>query len=164
MKLDTLEKLFEEELADIYSAETQLIDALPKMAKTATSPELKRGFETHLRETRTQAERIEKILQDMDKKPGRKTCKGMEGLIEEGTEAIKSDGDPAVIDAALIAAAQRVEHYEIAAYGCARTYAEMLGNENAVRLLQQSLDEEAATDKKLTTIAESVVNVEAAQA
>jgi ferritin-like metal-binding protein YciE len=153
--MQTLQELFVHELKDLYSAENQLIEALPKMAKAASTPELKQGFEKHLEQTKTHAERIEQIFQDLDGQPGGVKCKGMEGLIKEGEEAIKEDGEPAVKDAALIAAAQRVEHYEIAGYGTARTFAKHLKNDNAAKLLQQTLDEEGKTDQELTKLAES---------
>lgn len=160
MKLSSLEDLFVEELKDLYSAETQLLKALPKMAKAATSKPLKAGFEKHLKETEGQVERLEQVCKALDVSPKGKKCKAMEGLIEEGAEVIEEDAEPEVKDAALIAAAQRVEHYEIAGYGCVRTYAELLGNKAAARLLQQTLDEEGATDKALTQLAESI-NVQA---
>ena len=159
-----LEELLVDELKDIYSAENQIIKALPKMAKAATSPELKRAFERHLEETRRQVERLDQIGQALDVKLTGKKCKGMEGLIEEGKEVMEEDFDENAIDAGLIGAAQKVEHYEIAAYGTARTHAEMLGYTKAAKLLQQTLDEEGATDKKLTQLAESIINVEAAAA
>ncbi|MGB2715055.1 MAG: ferritin-like domain-containing protein [Vicinamibacterales bacterium] len=159
-----LEELLVDELKDIYSAENQIIKALPKMAKAATSPELKRAFERHLEETRRQVERLDQIGQALDVKLTGKKCKGMEGLIEEGKEVMEEDFDDNAIDAGLIGAAQKVEHYEIAAYGTARTHAEMLGYTKAAKLLQQTLDEEGATDKKLTQLAESIINVEAAAA
>ena len=159
-----LEELLVDELKDIYSAENQIIKALPKMAKSASSPELKRAFERHLEETRRQVERLDQIGQALDVKMTGKKCKGMEGLIEEGKELMEEDLDENALDAGLIGAAQKVEHYEIAAYGTARTHAEMLGYTKAAKLLQQTLDEEGATDKKLTQIAESIINVEAAAA
>ncbi len=164
MKLESLEQLFMEELADLQDAEEQLIKALPKMAKAATSLKLQQAFEEHLGQTQTHADRLERIADALDKPPRAKSCQGMKGLLKEGDDAVKATGDPAVKDAALIAAAQRVEHYEIAGYGCARTFAEILGYNEAVKLLQESLDEEGATDKKLTRLAKSIVNVEAASA
>src|SRR5688572_4920762 len=158
-----LEELLVDELKDLYSAENQIIKALPKMAKAASSPELKRAFERHLEETRRQVERLDQIGQSLDIKLTGKKCKGMEGLIEEGKETMEEDFDDNAMDAALIGAAQKVEHYEIAAYGTARTHAEMLGYTKAARLLQQTLDEEGRTDKKLSQLAESIVNVEALQ-
>ena len=159
-----LEELLVDELKDIYSAENQMIKALPRMAKAASSPELKRAFERHLEETRRQVERLDQIGQALEIKLTGKKCKGMEGLIEEGKELMEEDFDDNAIDAGLIGAAQKAEHYEIAAYGTARTHAEMLGYTKAAKLLQQTLDEEGATDKKLTQLAESIINVEAANA
>lgn len=164
MKMENLQSLFLEELSDLHSAESQLIKALPKMAKAACNPDLKRAFEDHLRETQTQLQRIESILKGMGEENPGKTCKGMKGLIEEGDERAKEKGDEAVIDAGLIGAAQRVEHYEIAGYGCARTYAEMLGQQEAAQLLQQTLDEEKKADAKLNKLAIQCINVEAAHA
>lgn len=161
MKLDSLQKLYIEELRDLYSAENQLIKALPKMAKNAAHQELKQAFEDHLDLTEEHVGRLEEIFKRLGQKPTGKTCKGMKGLIEEGAEFLEEDGDESVLDAGLIGAAQRVEHYEIAAYGTVRTYAHMLGEEEAAELLQQTLDEEGETDKLLTELAESVVNVEA---
>jgi ferritin-like metal-binding protein YciE len=160
MKMATLKDLFLEELKDLYSAEKQLIKALPKMAKAATSEELKEGFLEHLEQTKGHAERLEQVFELLGQKPRAKTCKAMEGLIEEGKELLEEDAEPEVLDAGLIAAAQRVEHYEIAGYGCVRTYAELLGEEEARDLLQQTLDEEAETDRKLTELSEQI-NVEA---
>lgn len=160
MKVESLRELFVEELKDLYSAENQLVKALPKMAKAATSPALRKGFEKHLEETKAQVERLEAIFEDLDASPKGKKCKAMEGLVEEGSEVIEEDMDDDVRDAALIAAAQRVEHYEIAGYGCVRTYAELLGETKAAKLLQKTLDEEGATDKALTGLAEQI-NVEA---
>ena len=159
-----MEELLIDELKDIYSAENQIIKALPRMAKAANSPELKRAFERHLEETRRQVERLDQIGQTLDTKLTGKKCKGMEGLIEEGKEIMEEDLEESALDAGLIGAAQKVEHYEIAAYGTARTHAEMLGYTKAAKLLQQTLDEEGATDKKLTQLAESIINVEAANA
>ena len=162
MKLESLQQLFTDEIADLQSAEKQLIKALPKMAKAATSDELRQCFQEHLEETQEQANRLEQVAAMLEKRPKAKTCKAMAGLIEEGGEILDADGDEAVIDAALIAAAQRVEHYEIAGYGCARTYAELLGLDKAVRLLQTSLDEEKAADQKLNDIAMNSINLQAA--
>jgi ferritin-like metal-binding protein YciE len=159
-----LEELLVDELKDLYSAENQILKALPKMAKAASAPELKRAFERHLEETRRQVERLDQIGEALDIRLTGKKCKGMEGLIEEGKEVISEDFDENTLDAGLIGAAQKVEHYEIAAYGTARAHAAMLGYNKAAKLLQQTLDEEGATDKKLTALAESVVNVEAVQA
>lgn len=161
MKLDTLNRLFEDEVLDIYDAEKQLIKALPKMADASHNPQLRRAFSEHLDETKTQIERLETILHDLDHKPRNKSCKAMKGLVEEGNERVRSSGDEAVLDAGLIAAAQRVEHYEIAAYGCARTYASLLGKEDAAGLLGQSLEEEKRADAMLNKLAEDVINVRA---
>jgi len=161
MKLESLRDLYLEQLKDLYSAETQLVDALPKMAERATSPDLKQGFQTHLRETQEHVHRLEQIFQDLGDSPKGHTCEGMKGLIKEGSEMIKMQGDDTVIDAGLIAAAQRVEHYEIAGYGTVRTYAEMLGKSQHVTLLERTLQEEERTDEKLTQLAESHVNQEA---
>lgn len=155
-----LHELLVDQLKDLYSAENQIVKALPKMAKNATNEQLRMAFERHLEETRGHVVRLEQIAEEMDVSLRGKKCKGAEGLIEEGKEAIDSFEDD-VLDAAMIGAAQRVEHYEIAAYGTARTHASMLGLNRIAKLLQQTLDEEGATDKKLTQLAESVVNVEA---
>jgi ferritin-like metal-binding protein YciE len=160
-RLETLEDLFKEELKDIYSAEQQIIKALPKMIEGADSEELRSAFSDHLTVTRTQAKRIEDIMSEMGDDPTGKKCEGMEGLLKEGNELLKLDGTPAVIDAGLIGAAQRVEHYEIAAYGTARAHALELGMDEAADLLQQSLSEEEEADETLTAIAERGVNVEA---
>jgi len=163
MSLDSLHDLFVEELRDIHSAERQLTKALPRMAKAAQSPQLRQAFERHLTETEGQIERLDRIFRELGTRGTGKRCIGMEGLIEEGKEMMQEEGDPAVIDAALIASAQKVEHYEIASYGCVRNYAEMLGYKEAARLLQQNLQEEEATDEKLSKLAEGGVN-EAAMA
>jgi ferritin-like metal-binding protein YciE len=164
MKLNTLQDLLIEELQDIYDAENQIIKALPKMAKAASAPELRQAFEEHLEQTRTHVERLDQVFQQFGAKSKGKTCKGMQGLITEGDELIKEKADPAVRDAGLIAAAQRVEHYEMAAYGTVRTYAQQLGQQRAASLLQQTLDEEGATDKQLTRLAETLINLEAERA
>ena len=161
MSLDSLQDLFLEELKDVYHAEKQLVAALPRMAKAATSPELEEAFTSHLAETKGHVDRLERIFKDLGVPARGKRCKGMEGLIEEGKEVLEEEGEAAVIDAALIAAAQRVEHYEIAAYGCLRTYAQLLGHNNALGLLSQTLHEEEAADEKLSTIGESQVNADA---
>jgi ferritin-like metal-binding protein YciE len=163
MEMENLQDLFVEELRDLYNAENQLLKALPKMAKKASSPDLQNAFQTHLKETEGHVKRLEQIFDKMGKKPTGKKCKAMEGLIEEGKEMMSEDAEPEVLDAGLISAAQRVEHYEIAGYGTVRTYAKVLGDEQAARLLQQTLDEEGATDKKLTQLAERSINVEAMQ-
>jgi len=162
MKLDTLRDLLVAELKDIYSAENQILKALPKMAGAATSTQLKTAFETHLKETEGQVKRLEQVFEKLGRSPSGKTCKAMQGLVEEGNELLKEDADPEVLDAALIAAAQKVEHYEIASYGTVRTYAAQLGDADICALLQQTLDEEGATDKKLTQLAEGCVNLAAA--
>lgn len=159
MNLQSLDKLFIHELKDLYSAENQLLEALPKMAKAAGSDELRQGIEHHLEETKEHVNRLEQIFQDLDGQPGGEKCDAMEGLVSEGEEIIEMDGDASVKDAALIAAAQRVEHYEIAGYGAVRNYAQHLGNKNAEQLLQKTLDEEGATDKKLTKLAESGAHI-----
>jgi len=162
MKVKSFEDLFHHELKDLYSAEKQLTKALPKMAKAATNEELKAAFESHLEETEGQVERLEQIFKQLDIPTSRvQKCKAMEGLIEEGKDILEEDMEPELLDAALICAAQRVEHYEIAGYGCARTFAQMLGRDDIVELLQATLDEEGNADKKLTEIAESFVNQEA---
>ena len=161
MKLETLHDLYVDELKDLYNAEHQLLKALPKMAKAASAPQLAKAFTDHLEETKGQVERLEKIFKKLDVSPKGKTCKAMEGLLEEGKEVMDEDADPTVMDAALIAAAQRVEHYEMAGYGCVRTFARLLGYDQAADLLQETLDEEGAADKKLTKLAETVINVEA---
>ena len=161
MEMTSLQDLFVEDLKDLYSAETQLTKALPKMAKAATNPDLKQAFQTHLAETQVQIERLEKIFEELDESPKGKKCKAMEGLIEEGKELMEEDAEPEVLDAGLIGAAQKVEHYEIAGYGTVRTYAQMLGNAEAARLLQKTLDEEGMTDKKLTELAMQCINADA---
>ena len=164
MKLTTLEDLVHHELKDLYSAEKQLVKALPKMAKAAANPDLKAGFETHLNETKVHVGRLDEIAKQIGKSLSGHKCKGMEGLIEEGSDLISEDADDMVRDAGLIGAAQRVEHYEIAAYGTAKALAAQLGLEDAVDLLDATLEEEKATDAKLTELAESGVNQEAAAA
>jgi ferritin-like metal-binding protein YciE len=155
MSVDTVEKLFVDELKDLYSAEKQITKALPKMAKAASNTELKTAFETHLQETEGQIQRLDRIFEILGKASGGKTCKGMKGLLEEGTEVMEeTEGE--VRDAAMISAAQRVEHYEIAGYGSVRTFAELLGQSEIANLLQQTLDEEGEADKKLTQIAKKV--------
>jgi len=164
MKLESLRELLVDELKDLYSAENQLVKALPKMAKAAASPELKAAFEEHLEETKGQVDRLVTIFEQLEGSPKGKKCKAMEGLVEEGSEFIDADGEDSVKDAALICAAQKVEHYEIASYGCARTFATLLGLDEVAELLQETLDEEGNADKKLTELAETVINVEAATA
>lgn len=160
-KMTTLEDLYTDMLKDLYSAEKQLVKALPKMAKNAQSPDLQKAFQEHLKQTEGHVERIERIFTDLEGSPRGKKCVGMEGLIEEGNEIMQEDAEPDVLDAGLIAAAQKVEHYEIASYGTARAWAERLGYDKAARLLQQTLDEESMANEKLTKIAESHVNMEA---
>ena len=164
MKLETLQDLLVSELKDLHSAESQLIRALPRMQKAAASPELKAAFESHLEETKIHLERLEQIFERLEITRGRKKCHGMEGLLEEGKETISEDAEPMVHDAALIAAAQRVEHYEIAAYGCAKTFALLVDDQETAELLSQTLQEEAATDEKLTAIAMGGINQAAARA
>jgi ferritin-like metal-binding protein YciE len=160
--LNTFDDLFTHQLEDVYDAEHQLIEALPLMANAASSSDLKNAFNTHLMETREQAKRLEQVFQMFGREPKRTTCPAMKGLIKEGNETISASGDPKVKDAALIASAQRVEHYEIAAYGTLRTLATQIGQDDAARLFQKTLDEEGNTDKKLTRLAESHINAEAA--
>ena len=161
MELDTLKDLYVEELKDLYSAEKQLIKALPKMAKAANDKQLAEAFRTHLRQTAEHAKRLEQICEELGVSPRGKKCVGMEGLIEEGSDLIKENPDPDVLDAGLISAAQHVEHYEMAGYGTVRTYARQLGFEEQADLLQRTLDEEGETDHLLTRLAESGINVAA---
>jgi ferritin-like metal-binding protein YciE len=161
MELETLKDLYIEEIKDLYSAEKMLVKALPKMAKAANDKNLQQAFRTHLKETAQHAARLEQICKELGVSPRGKKCVGMEGLIEEGSELIKQEPDPDVLDAGLISKAQHVEHYEIAGYGTVRTYARQLGFENQAELLQQTLDEEGRTDHLLTELAESGINVEA---
>ncbi len=156
IKLDALEKLYLEELKDLYSAENQLIEALPKMIKAAKDKKLKAAFRVHLAQTREQARRLERICKAMDKSPKGKKCEGMEGLIKEAKGLIKEKPDRDVLDAGLISAAQHVEHYEMAGYGTVRTYARLLGYKGAARVLQQTLNEEGKTDHLLTRLAVSI--------
>jgi ferritin-like metal-binding protein YciE len=162
LALNSFDDLFVEQLEDLYDAERQLTKALPKMAGAASNPSLRSAFQEHLRQTENQVTRLERVFQTLGKSARSKTCEAMQGLVEEGEEVISASGNPDVKDAALIAAAQRVEHYEIAGYGTARTFAERLGRQDAARLLQETLDEEAATDKKLTALAERSINPKAA--
>ena len=161
MKLKSLKDLYVEELRDLYSAENQLVKALPKMAKAATAENLKKAFTDHLEETKGQVARLVQIFEKLGEKPTGKTCRAMEGLVIEGEELIADKPEAAVLDAGLISAAQRVEHYEMAGYGSVRAYAKALGEEEAAALLQETLDEEAAADKKLTKLAVSVINAKA---
>ncbi|MBI4788467.1 MAG: ferritin-like domain-containing protein [Chloroflexi bacterium] len=158
MAMQNLRDLYVDELKDLYSAEHQIIRALPKMAKAASAPELKNAFNQHLEQTKHQVERLERIFKDLGKTPRGKKCLGMEGIIEEGSEMLKEKADAAVKDAGLISAAQRVEHYEMAGYGTARTFAQMLGFNDAAQALQETLNEEGDTDHKLTQLAESMIN------
>lgn len=163
-EFSTLEDLFIEQIQDLYDAENRLVDALPKMAEAATSPQLKSAFQHHLSETQGQVNRLESVFKQLGKDAKRESCEAMKGLIKEGEEVVEAKGDSAVKDAALIAAAQRVEHYEMAGYGAARAFAQQLGRHDLAQLLQQTLDEEGNADKKLTQIAESFANLQAAQA
>jgi ferritin-like metal-binding protein YciE len=155
-----LKELYVDELKDIYNAENQLVKALPKMAKAAVSNELRKGFEEHLEQTKGHVQRLEQIFQKLGESPKGKKCKGMEGLVEEGSEVMEDDFEGAVKDAALIGAAQRVEHYEIAAYGTVCAFAERLGESEQAELLSQTLEEEKQTDERLTKLAEQI-NLEA---
>lgn len=161
MKIQSLRDLYIHELNDLYSAEKQLTKALPKMAKAATNEDLAAAFDDHLAQTERHVERLEKLLDGLGESKRGEKCKGMEGLIKEGSKIIEEDIAPEVLDAALIAAAQRVEHYEIAGYGTARTFAEVLGEDKAAEVLQTTLDEEVEADEKLTELAESAVNAQA---
>jgi ferritin-like metal-binding protein YciE len=161
MEDNNLRALYVSELQDLYDAENQLVDALPKMAEASSSPELRAGFESHLQQTRGHVERLERIFESLGEDAKRKKCKAMKGLVAEGGDMIDEDFEGAVKDAGLIAAAQRVEHYEIAAYGSVRTFAELLGNEESVSLLGQTLQEEKETDEKLTQLSKTI-NAEAA--
>ena len=161
MKLDTLQKLYTDELRDLYNAENQLLKALPKMAKGASSEELKEAIEKHLEQTKGHVQRLEQVFEQLGEKAKGKTCRAMKGLIEEGSEILEEDGDDSVIDAGIIVAAQKVEHYEIASYGSVRTFANLLGQKKAAELLQATLDEESEANELLNKLAESVVNPEA---
>lgn len=156
MKLTSLQEALLTEIQDLYSAEQQLVEALPKMAEAATDAKLKTGFQTHLKETQGQVKRLEQVFEALGEKPKAQTCKAMKGLIAEGDEIMKEDAEPEVLDALLIAAAQKVEHYEIASYGTVCTWAEQLGLDDVKELLGQTLNEEETTDKKLSTLAKSV--------
>ena len=161
MELETLKDLYIHELKDLYSAEKQILKALPKMVKAATNKDLAAGFKEHFEQTKEHAARLESILASHDESTRGPKCEGMEGLIKEGEAMIEEDAEDEVRDAGLIAAAQRVEHYEMAGYGCARTYAELLEDRQSAELLQATLTEESETDKKLTKLAQAVINVEA---
>jgi len=160
-KVTTMQGLFLDEIRDLYDAEKQLTKALPKMAKAASSDELKQAIEDHLQETQNQVERLNQVFEMLDQKATGKKCAAMAGLIKEGEEVIGSTNDSSVRDAGIIAAAQKVEHYEISGYGSARTFAQMLGHDDAVSLLEQTLEEEKNADRKLNDIAESQVNEQA---
>jgi ferritin-like metal-binding protein YciE len=163
MEVQSLQDLMVEELKDLYNAENQLLKALPRMAKKASNDQLRRAFETHTKETAGHVQRLEQVFDALGEKAKGKKCYAMQGLVEEAREMMGEDMDGDVMDAALIAAAQKVEHYEIASYGTVRTYAQLLGNEDAARLLQQTLDEEGKTDKLLTQLAVTNINIEAAR-
>jgi ferritin-like metal-binding protein YciE len=156
MPNEGLKELYIDELKDIYNAENQLVKALPKMAKAASSEELRAGFEEHLEQTRGHVQRLDQIFEMLGESPKGKKCKGMEGLVEEGSEVMEEDFEDALMDAALIGAAQRVEHYEIAAYGTVRAFAEELGESEHVSLLEETLEEEKETDEKLTELAKQI--------
>jgi ferritin-like metal-binding protein YciE len=162
MPRSSLQQLYIDELKDLYNAETQLVKALPKMAKAATNSELRQSLEEHLRQTSEQVSRLEQIFEALDESPTGKKCLGMEGLIKESAETIKEEYEGAVMDAAIIGAAQRVEHYEIAGYGTVREFAELLGEDEHVSLIEQTLDEETMTDEKLTQLADQI-NSQAAE-
>jgi ferritin-like metal-binding protein YciE len=164
MKLASLEDLFVSELQDLYSAENQIVKALPKLIKAVSSSDLQNGLEEHLDQTREHVKRLEQIFEKMDRSARGKKCKGMEGLLEEGSELTKEDAEETVLDAGLIAAAQRVEHYEIAAYGTVKAFAGLLGHNEAEELLSETLEEEKQADQKLSEIASTIVNEEAAAA
>lgn len=161
MPMNSLNDLFVHELRDLYSAEKQILDALPRMAEAASHPELRSALEQHLETTREQVNRLERIGDGLQVDLKGHKCKGMEGLIQEGKDLLEEEAEPSVRDAALIGAAQRVEHYEISAYGTARAFAERLGHNEAARMLQVTLDEESNTDERLTALAENIVNPEA---
>ena len=161
MELTTLRSLFIHELKDLYSAEMQLIKALPKVAKAATHPELKSGIEQHLEETIEHANRLEALLSELGETTRGPKCKAMEGLVAEASGLIEEEADAEVRDAGIIAGSQKIEHYEIASYGCVRAYAELLGEDEAAGILQTTLDEERSTDEKLTELAMSVINLAA---
>jgi ferritin-like metal-binding protein YciE len=161
MKLDSLRKLYIEELRDLYDAENQLVKALPKMAKAVASDELKQAFEQHLEQTKGHVERLERIFEELEERPKGKACQAMKGLVKEGSEMLDQDGEESVLDAGIIAAAQKVEHYEIASYGTVRTFANLLREAEAAKLLEETLDEESEANEKLNELAEDIVNPEA---
>ena len=164
MQMNSLRELYVEELRDLYSAENQILKALPRMIRAASNKELQRAFTVHERQTQQHVKRLDRIFRMLDESARGKKCKGMEGLLEEGAELIKERPEPEVLDAGLISAAQRVEHYEMAGYGTVRTYARQLGEDEQANLLQETLNEEGETDKLLTSLAESSINIEAEQA
>ena len=164
MQMNSLRELYVEELRDLYSAENQILKALPRMIRAASNKDLQRAFTLHERQTQQHVKRLDRIFRMLDESTRGKKCKGMEGLLEEGQELIKERPEPEVLDAGLISAAQRVEHYEMAGYGTVRTYARQLGEEEQANLLQETLNEEGETDKLLTSLAESSINIEADQA
>jgi ferritin-like metal-binding protein YciE len=159
--MNTLQELYTNELRDLYNAEKQLLKALPKMANAASSGELRKAFESHLKQTEGHVERLEEIFEQLDETPKGKTCQAMKGLIEEGSEILDEDGEESVLDAGIIVAAQKVEHYEIAGYGSVRTFAQLLGETKAAQLLQQTLEEESEANELLNKLAEDIVNPEA---
>jgi ferritin-like metal-binding protein YciE len=159
--LNSFDELFVEQLQDLYDAEQRITKALPQMAAAAHNPALRSAFQEHLRQTENQVKRLEQVFKSLGKSCQSKTCEAMKGLVAEGSEIISGEGDPDVKDAALIAAAQRVEHYEISAYGTARTFAQRLGKSEAARLLEETLAEEKETDKKLNMLAENSINPKA---
>ena len=161
MQMESLQELLVHEMRDIFSAENQMLKSLPRMAKKAKNPKLKQAFENHLRETEDQIEKLRRLFEGLGEKPTGKKCLAMEGLINEAKETMGEDMDDDVMDAALIAAAQKVEHYEIASYGTCRTWAELMGMNDVARVLQQILDQEGKTDKLLTQLAESEINIDA---
>jgi len=163
MQMNDLQDLLVENLKDLYSAEKQLLRALPKVAKSAENDQLRQAVEKHIRETEGHVQRLEQVLGNLGESTRGKKCKGMEGLIEENKELLEEDAEPEVLDAGLIVGCQKIEHYEIAGYGSAVTFAKLLGDQESARLLAQTLDEEERTDKLLSQIAESSINVEAAQ-
>ena len=163
MSEETLKTLYVDELRDLLDAENQLVKALPKMAEASTSAELRSGFEHHLEQTKNHAQRLEQILKGLGETPKGKKCKGMQGIVAEGKEILDEDYEGALMDAGIISAAQRVEHYEIGAYGCVREYAQLLGETEAVSLLEQTLEEEKETDKKLTELSKAINSQAAGQ-
>jgi ferritin-like metal-binding protein YciE len=162
MKFESLHDLFVHELRDLHNSERQMLESLPKMAQAASSPELKAAFQQHEQETRQQVQRLDEVFRELGESPSEETCLGMEGLIAEGEELMEEEAESSVKDAGLIVAAQKAEHYEIAAYGSVCVFAETLGHDRAKQLLKQTMAEEEATDKKLSKLAESIINIEAA--